>query len=400
MDLKKESSFVDTLLQPISKSQKSYLKDTTDFINFIEIRGVWKWKKWNAKDCKQQWFSMEKYQLYPLKNRSKMEKQPIKSPTQTLLLSLTSKGSVACLICTIHPRVVPYSEGVSSFNPRTGLSTFKLPTITSKRVFWGVFGRFYILRGVLKKIHTLHGVFLPAKKFWKCCLTHIPAGLLIFEKPCRMFPGQHSTQVSPMLTLSLSHVKEQERRHVHSGILPNPHENHTLSSDRHQSTCWDPLSLLRVTAMSGFVFVVAFWGRGKGTACFHFMLNFSVCWLIFTFLFSPLNPDRSCMDAMNNSLVATLRHSTTKHKRPTINTVPVRQDWRHAGRGRQPGTLCHHQAGSICGPCQQQQHLSSPWCGLARSICSPTTRLASSSTIKWPPIPTSWNWPARIGRNL
>ena len=30
------SSFVDTLLQPISKSQKSYLKDTTDFINFIE----------------------------------------------------------------------------------------------------------------------------------------------------------------------------------------------------------------------------------------------------------------------------------------------------------------------------------------------------------------------------
>ena len=30
------SSFVDTLLQPISKSQVSYLKDTTDFINFIE----------------------------------------------------------------------------------------------------------------------------------------------------------------------------------------------------------------------------------------------------------------------------------------------------------------------------------------------------------------------------
>lgn len=109
--------------------------------------------------------TMEKYQLYPLKNRSKMEKQPIKSPTQTLLLTLTSKGSVACLICTIHPRVVPYSEGVSCFSPRTGLSTFKLPTITSKRVFWGVFGRFYIRRGVLKKIHTLHGVFLPAKKF-------------------------------------------------------------------------------------------------------------------------------------------------------------------------------------------------------------------------------------------
>ena len=30
------SSFVDTLLQPISKTQKSYLKDTTDVINFIE----------------------------------------------------------------------------------------------------------------------------------------------------------------------------------------------------------------------------------------------------------------------------------------------------------------------------------------------------------------------------
>ena len=30
------SSFVDSLLQPIPKSQKSYLKDTTDFINFIE----------------------------------------------------------------------------------------------------------------------------------------------------------------------------------------------------------------------------------------------------------------------------------------------------------------------------------------------------------------------------
>ena len=30
------SSFVDTLLQPISKIQKSYLKDTTDLINFIE----------------------------------------------------------------------------------------------------------------------------------------------------------------------------------------------------------------------------------------------------------------------------------------------------------------------------------------------------------------------------
>ena len=33
---KRISSFVDSLLQPISKSQKSYLKDTTDFINFIE----------------------------------------------------------------------------------------------------------------------------------------------------------------------------------------------------------------------------------------------------------------------------------------------------------------------------------------------------------------------------
>ena len=30
------SSFVDSLLQPIAKSQKSYLKDRTDFINFIE----------------------------------------------------------------------------------------------------------------------------------------------------------------------------------------------------------------------------------------------------------------------------------------------------------------------------------------------------------------------------
>ena len=34
------SSFVDTLLQPISKSQESYLKDTTDFINFIERTSV------------------------------------------------------------------------------------------------------------------------------------------------------------------------------------------------------------------------------------------------------------------------------------------------------------------------------------------------------------------------
>ena len=30
------SSFVDHLLQPIAKIQKSYLKDTTDFLNFIE----------------------------------------------------------------------------------------------------------------------------------------------------------------------------------------------------------------------------------------------------------------------------------------------------------------------------------------------------------------------------
>ena len=29
-------SFVDKLLQPIAQQQKSYLKDTTDFINFIE----------------------------------------------------------------------------------------------------------------------------------------------------------------------------------------------------------------------------------------------------------------------------------------------------------------------------------------------------------------------------
>ncbi|KAL9971793.1 hypothetical protein ACROYT_G018001 [Oculina patagonica] len=34
------SSFVDTLLQPISKSQESYLKDTTDFINFLEKTSV------------------------------------------------------------------------------------------------------------------------------------------------------------------------------------------------------------------------------------------------------------------------------------------------------------------------------------------------------------------------
>ena len=30
------SSFVDSRLQPIAKIQESYLKDTTDFINFIE----------------------------------------------------------------------------------------------------------------------------------------------------------------------------------------------------------------------------------------------------------------------------------------------------------------------------------------------------------------------------
>ena len=30
------SSFVDYLLQPIAKTQKLYLKDTTDFLNFIE----------------------------------------------------------------------------------------------------------------------------------------------------------------------------------------------------------------------------------------------------------------------------------------------------------------------------------------------------------------------------
>ena len=32
----KLSSFVDKLLQPIAQQQKSYLKDTTDFVNFIE----------------------------------------------------------------------------------------------------------------------------------------------------------------------------------------------------------------------------------------------------------------------------------------------------------------------------------------------------------------------------
>ena len=34
------SSFVDGLLQPIAKSQASYLKDTTDFVNFIERRNL------------------------------------------------------------------------------------------------------------------------------------------------------------------------------------------------------------------------------------------------------------------------------------------------------------------------------------------------------------------------
>ena len=34
------SSFVDSLLQPIAKSQKSYLKDTTDFVNFIKRRNL------------------------------------------------------------------------------------------------------------------------------------------------------------------------------------------------------------------------------------------------------------------------------------------------------------------------------------------------------------------------
>ena len=38
------SSFVDTLRQPISKSQKSYLKETTNFINFIESTKVKKCK--------------------------------------------------------------------------------------------------------------------------------------------------------------------------------------------------------------------------------------------------------------------------------------------------------------------------------------------------------------------
>jgi len=33
---KRISAFPDTLLQPISISQASYLEDTTDFINFIE----------------------------------------------------------------------------------------------------------------------------------------------------------------------------------------------------------------------------------------------------------------------------------------------------------------------------------------------------------------------------
>ena len=32
----KLSFFVDKILQPIAQKQKSYLKDTTDFVNFIE----------------------------------------------------------------------------------------------------------------------------------------------------------------------------------------------------------------------------------------------------------------------------------------------------------------------------------------------------------------------------
>jgi len=31
------SSFVDSLLQPIAKNQESYFKDTSHFVNFIEI---------------------------------------------------------------------------------------------------------------------------------------------------------------------------------------------------------------------------------------------------------------------------------------------------------------------------------------------------------------------------
>ena len=34
--IEKISSFVDTLLQPIAQKQQSYMKDTTDFISFIE----------------------------------------------------------------------------------------------------------------------------------------------------------------------------------------------------------------------------------------------------------------------------------------------------------------------------------------------------------------------------
>ena len=34
------SSFLDHILQPIAQAQKSYLKDTTQFINFIEKRIV------------------------------------------------------------------------------------------------------------------------------------------------------------------------------------------------------------------------------------------------------------------------------------------------------------------------------------------------------------------------
>ena len=38
--LEKLSSFVDKLLQPIAQQQKSYIKDTTDFVYFIKITKV------------------------------------------------------------------------------------------------------------------------------------------------------------------------------------------------------------------------------------------------------------------------------------------------------------------------------------------------------------------------
>ena len=50
------SSFVETLVQPISKTQKSYLKDTTQFINFIEktkVKSEHFLFRWSSQVCSQ-----------------------------------------------------------------------------------------------------------------------------------------------------------------------------------------------------------------------------------------------------------------------------------------------------------------------------------------------------------